>query len=355
MNAPIRGSRIASLPNLTASVLMFVAVVGSRPDAQTPAQVRTEVFDCENLIRVVARLVPQAVELRLPNRTVTLTRSGDPSEDRYSGGGVTFWDGRTYARIEEPGETYVCRNSPAEVAWEDARSRGIEVRAAGEDPEWSLEIDEGNVMEFVGDFGAARVIAPAPLPQVDPAHGRTTYTAATAEHTLSVALENRLCWFRGNSVASSATVTVRLDENKIYRGCGRPLPSGRLVGNAVYDTPMALPVGSELRVRIVNLSGQSPAREIIAEQATSIEGHGPIQFEITYDRSRIYGGDAYGIEATICVDGKPRWSTRTFHPALTRGSVGFARILLEPVRQAGARDRSTASRMAATTRSGSSN
>jgi uncharacterized lipoprotein YbaY len=70
------------------------------------------------------------------------------------------------------------------------------------------------------------------------------------------------------------------------------------LGNPVFTKAHA-------RVRIVNLSGQLRPREIIAEQTTSIEGHGPIRFEINYDRSRIDGGDVYGIEATICVDGKP--------------------------------------------------
>jgi uncharacterized lipoprotein YbaY len=94
------------------------------------------------------------------------------------------------------------------------------------------------------------------------------------------------------------------------------------LGNLVFTKAHA-------RVRIVNLSGQLRPREIIAEQTTSIEGHGPIR----YDRSRIYGGDVYGIEATICVDGKPRWSTRTFYPALTRGAIGFAQLVLQAVRQ----------------------
>jgi uncharacterized lipoprotein YbaY/membrane-bound inhibitor of C-type lysozyme len=316
--------------------LLFLAVVVASAENLTPpssAKAKTLVFDCDDLSRAVARVSPLVMELTLPSGKATLTRGVGVSQEPYSDGRVTFWTAGNYARIDEPDGTHICRSVPTEEAWEDARSRGIDVRAAGEDPDWSVEIDEGNVMAFVGDFGATRVIAPAPLPQVDPALGRTTYYATTAEHTLSVALEHRLCWFRENSNASSATVTVTLDESKVYRGCGRPLPSGRLAGTAVYDTPMALPVGSELRVRIVNLSGQLRPREIIAEQTTSIEGHGPIRFEINYDRSRIYGGDVYGIEATICVDGKPRWSTRTFYPALTRGAIGFAQLVLEAVRQ----------------------
>lgn len=293
---------------------------------------KMQVFDCEHLSRVVVRFSPQAVSLRLSNRNATLPRSVAASGERYSDGSATFWNAGSYARIEEPAGTYFCRNSPTEVGWEDARSRGIEVRAAGHEPEWSLEIDEGTGIEFVGDSGATRITTPAPPPEVDSNLGRTTYNTRTAEHTLSVLFENRLCWYQANSMASSATVTVTLDGNKVYRGCGRTLLSGVLVGTVGYRAPIAPPAGSELRVRLVRLTGSS--REVVGEYKALIEGQSPIRFEIKYDQPRIYGGDTYGIEATISVNAKLRWSTRKAYPVLTRGSVGFAEVLLEAAPQA---------------------
>src|SRR5205823_5120859 len=94
---------------------------------------------------------PEGVALQLPGRTVTLPRTGQAPEERYSDGNVTFSSGGIYARIEEPDGTYICRDKPSEVPWEEARARGIEVRAAGQESEWSLEIDEGHSIVFIGD------------------------------------------------------------------------------------------------------------------------------------------------------------------------------------------------------------
>src|SRR4051812_4120837 len=110
-----------------AAFLILAAVLS--PASRSAEGGTLQVWDCENLSRVVVRLSPEAAELRLPNRVVTLPRIAG-AEERYSQGDVTFWNGRTYARIEESGSSDICRSNPTEVAWEDARLRGIEIRAA---------------------------------------------------------------------------------------------------------------------------------------------------------------------------------------------------------------------------------
>jgi len=332
---PTNHFRAISLLRYVAARFLMLAVVlvpatGIVHAASAPAgPVPMQVFNCENLSQVVVRYLPDAVDLRLPNRVLILPRSADPSEQRYSANGVTFWNAGNYASIEGPDGKYVCRNSPAEVAWEEARSRGIDVRAAGEDPEWSLEIDEGKGMEFVADSGATHVSTTPPLPDIDPALDVTTYRARTAGHTLHVVLESRLCWFRANPAASSATVTVTLDGNKVYHGCGRPLPSGRLAVTVVPGVGVAFPVRAQLRLRIVKLS--APSRDVIAEQTVSIESTCSTGFDMSYDLSRIYGDDAYGIEAAVSIDGKLYWTNRVVQPVLTRGSVSSTEIVLGAV------------------------
>jgi uncharacterized lipoprotein YbaY/membrane-bound inhibitor of C-type lysozyme len=320
---------MVSLRTVTSGFLLFAALVMSSGEAlAAPAADGTmRVFDCENLSRVVARFSTQAVNVRLAGGNAMLPRSASASEERYSDGRITFWNAGDFAQIDEPGGTSICRSNSDEVAWEDARWRGIEIRAAGHEPEWSLEIDEQTGIDFVADSGTTRIRTSAPVPGVSIALGRTTYYAEADDHTLSIVLENRLCWHKG--MGSSATVMVTVDEHKIYRGCGRPLPSGSLAGIVSYRAPMVLPAGSKLRVRIVKLGGPFETHDVIAEYTAAIEGPAPVRFEINYNRARIYGGDAYGIEATISVDGKPRLITRQLRPVVTRGSIGFVELLLE--------------------------
>src|ERR1044071_5105367 len=211
MNASSRPKQVVRLSNLALmlSILMLnpglawpgaasssdPAVVGNQGAATSSPKGRIEVFDCENMSRIVVRYLPEGVELRLPDRTVPLARTAGADQKLYNGDGVTFWTAGNYASIEEPGGTYICRSAPNEIDWEDARLRGIELRAAGEDPQWSLEIDEGRQIEFVAAAGSTRRGIPAYAQELHDALARPTYNARSGEHPLRVEFESRLCWF----------------------------------------------------------------------------------------------------------------------------------------------------------------
>ena len=98
------------------------------------------------------------------------TRSAEvaaSSPVRYSNGTATLSGVEEYARFEESGSSYWCRSAPAEAPWQAARLRGIEFRAAGDDPEWSLEIDSGVAVAFATGRGTARVVTTFPAADFD--------------------------------------------------------------------------------------------------------------------------------------------------------------------------------------------
>lgn len=110
--------------------------------------------------------------------------------------------------------------SGARDPWDEARRRGIDFRALGQEPGWYLEIDEGRSMHLVYDYMEREAVTPAPPPTV--AGGRTTYSSSSGSQSLSVLIEDRLCHDGMSGLPFPSTVTVTIDGREL-RGCGRTL------------------------------------------------------------------------------------------------------------------------------------
>jgi heat shock protein HslJ len=151
------------------------------------------------------------------------------SGTRYAAAGVTFWSEGDEASLETPFGSYRgCRSRPAATPWEESRLLGYEFRAIGQEPGWTLEIDEGRSIRFIGDYGERRVHTPAPEPEHDLA-GRVTYRAKTEGADLVVAIQRTDCEDVMSGAAMTHDVTVVVNGAE-YRGCGRVLHTGELTG-----------------------------------------------------------------------------------------------------------------------------
>jgi uncharacterized membrane protein len=120
--------------------------------------------------------------------------------------------------------TRACRAQEAASAWDEARLLGAEYRALGQEPGWTVEVDEGRRIQFVGDYGSTRVATPAPPPTTETAAegvaNRVTYNARTEAHTLVLDVVRQPCRDAMSGEPFPTTAVVRLDGRE-YRGCGR--------------------------------------------------------------------------------------------------------------------------------------
>jgi len=192
-------------------------------DRMSPGEPQsTSVYECEGLDFVV-RQGPGEVGLFLTDRTVVAPQVAAASGAKYAVEDVVFWSKGDEATLEIGGRRWTaCRLAPARVPWEDARLRGVAFRALGNEPGWTLEIEPGQRMVFLGDYGATRVTTPVPAPAMDPATGRTTYHATTEAHDLEVLVDDEPCADDMSGELFEVTVTVRSNE-RTYHGCGRHL------------------------------------------------------------------------------------------------------------------------------------
>ena len=111
----------------------------------------TRVFRCDDGYQFVARFEPERVWLFLGQRTHSLPQIPSTSGIHYTDGRFTFRERDDQAWTEAPGESHArCVNQPAAVPWEEARLKGVDFRAVGQDSAWTLEIDEGSGITFEG-------------------------------------------------------------------------------------------------------------------------------------------------------------------------------------------------------------
>jgi len=110
--------------------------------------------------------------------------------------------------------------SSAEAVFAADRRRGIDFRALGQEPGWSLTIDEGHSIVFAANSMDDSVQLPAPALEVDTSSGIRTYRAQSAAHQLTVVRVPQLCRDPISDRVFDARVTVTFD-GVTYEGCGK--------------------------------------------------------------------------------------------------------------------------------------
>ena len=99
---------------------------------------------------------------------------------------------------------------------------GVDYRAVGHEPGWTLEIDTGRYLRFMIE-GSTPLYMPVPEPTGDAA--RRVYRGTGESPVLEVIVEEKPC--RDPTIAEPLPQTVTVHFNGIpYRGCGEPLGGG---------------------------------------------------------------------------------------------------------------------------------
>ncbi len=196
------------------------AADGSIVQPDHHSQTATRVYTC-NGYEFIARAAPGEIALWLQDRYVVLPQVVSASGAKYEEGDVSFWSKGDEAMLTVAGQNYQsCHQSPQRVPWEDARRRGVDFRAVGNEPGWYLEIQSGQQLLFVGDFGAQRVIVPDAGEERE--GSPRIYRGASGAYVLRVEIVDEPCSdsMSGETFPSRVAVTLN---SSTYRGCGKQL------------------------------------------------------------------------------------------------------------------------------------
>ena len=161
--------------------------------------------------------------LFLPEGTKRLVPEKSTAGRQYSNGEYRLWLNQHEAMLEV-GELAIkqCRNNQKKAVWEEARLRGADFRAVGNNPEWSLELSlDGNTV-FVGDNGSTRVLFKTTEPVIDGDKRTSTYQMNNGKQKMTVQIEGKSCHDPVSGELFDTTVTIHMG-GKILTGCGRAL------------------------------------------------------------------------------------------------------------------------------------
>jgi uncharacterized membrane protein len=112
-----------------------------------------------------------------------------------------------------------CLNDRLESVWQDARLRGVEFRAAGNEPGWYLELDSDARVVLVTAYGAERHVFSAARTEGVPL---SRLTARGAGRHLQATIEPEPCFDAMSGERYPLSVSVDLDGD-VLRGCGAVL------------------------------------------------------------------------------------------------------------------------------------
>ncbi|MFK0570521.1 MliC family protein [Endozoicomonas sp.] len=187
----------------------------------------TLAYDCENGFHFTTSVEgdPEGVSARvfLPGETVRLPVVVSASGARFSNGKVTYWSSKDEALLAYNGKAYKqCRVNRKQTIWEAAKLRGVDFRAVGNEPGWTLEIRNSEQIVFITNYGEDRYTFPAAEPVSNAVTRTTEYKASAGGHALTIILEGKPCDDTMVDESYPITATIQFDGRR-YRGCGMPL------------------------------------------------------------------------------------------------------------------------------------
>ncbi|WP_176441987.1 YbaY family lipoprotein [Zobellella denitrificans] len=159
--------------------------------------------------------LPDSFELPYQELPQVISASGARFENEQA----RVWSKGDTALLEVAGQDYgECVEDRAAGLREDARLRGVTLRATGNEPGWVLEVTAGQQIRFNYNYGANELLLPTPEALPDDAG----YRAASADHRLEVSVSQERCQDDMSGEEFPYRVLVTLDDQQ-FRGCGTRL------------------------------------------------------------------------------------------------------------------------------------
>lgn len=178
-------------------------------------------YACDDGSRIHLLTRREVATLAIGGRTLELARRPAEAGVRYAGEGVELRRRGERVRVTAPDQRRECRDAGPAGPWADAALRGVEIRAIGHEPGWSLEIVPGGWLHFSPAGDGDDVLALDPVRAVG-TDGTRRYTARADGRELQVRLREAACTDTVSGERFALHVAVSVD-GRTLEGCGRRL------------------------------------------------------------------------------------------------------------------------------------
>jgi uncharacterized membrane protein len=180
-------------------------------------------YDCADGFSFTAELTGHRGRLHYSSRSVEIERVRAASGAKYKGPGIVYWSKGRTALLKVAGRTHqACRLNHRRSIWQDARLRGVDFRAVGQEPGWLLEISRRDQIFLLADYGDTTVEFPYVPPAIETGEADARYALKNDSHQLLISLWHKPCRDAMSGEPYPVTVMLELD-GRVLRGCGRAL------------------------------------------------------------------------------------------------------------------------------------
>lgn len=202
------------------AVMMLTTMItqADEPDKESFApEGKTYVFECSAGNDFVVDISSKGTWLFRDQQTLAL--EAPRGLVAYTAPGIELLIFGDDATLREVGQTtQFCHNNHKRAIWEHAKLNGVDFRAIGNEPGWSLEFIEGNRIVLKTDYNATRVERPLPEAKTDTIGRKTRWDA----DGLIIEVSSESCQDSMSGEIYESTVTVHVN-NQALHGCGKAL------------------------------------------------------------------------------------------------------------------------------------
>lgn len=175
-------------------------------------------YQCDNQFGFAAHGTEDGITVDLKNGPRTLKQNSVESGFHYSAGNISLQGKGDQAYFNDGNRRYMCQIDRRKSIFEDARFRGADFIAMGNEPGWKLELSRKGDMVYVGDYGTVSIRLPTP----QSSHANKSplvFAAKGVEHSLWLSIEERHCvdTMKGDYFDVSVTLVV---DGRPLNGCG---------------------------------------------------------------------------------------------------------------------------------------
>lgn len=185
----------------------------------------TYYYQCDNDFGFSTHGTENAVTVDLKDGSYTLKPNLVASGFHYSLGKISLRGKGDEAYFTDGSQRYKCQVDRRKSLWEDARYRGADFIAIGNEPAWKLELSRKGDMLYAGDYGAVSFrIATPKSSHVN--KSPLIFAARDAEHSLWLSIEDQPCFDTMKGDRFDVSVSLVVD--------GRPLTGCGMILNPLY-------------------------------------------------------------------------------------------------------------------------
>ncbi len=179
-------------------------------------------WDCEDGRYLVSSMVDDGIELYLDNELRELKPARSASGGKYQTKGLSFWTKGREATLEIDGKSIQCMVNAYQSTWVDAKLRGADFRAVGNEPGWYLELFSSGESTLVTDYGNERFRFTAEGPEFMEDGPGNRFNGLARGLSIEIELTPGPCLDTMIDVEYETSVRVSVG-GRVLRGCGNPL------------------------------------------------------------------------------------------------------------------------------------